>query len=100
MTEHCAGFICTLAIETSCEGCSRICKAMNLKVSGNTIIYLLTKRYTLQETIKCGSVIGVDDFAFKKRHTYRTLIVDEVIHTPVAILGGRDGSAFMDIPVR
>ena len=34
---------------------------MNLKVSGNTIIYLLTKRYTLQETIKCGSVIGVDD---------------------------------------
>ena len=70
---------------------------MNLKVSGNTIIYLLTKRYTLQETIKCGSVIGVDDFAFKKRHTYRTLIVDEVIHTPVAILGGRDGSAFMSI---
>ena len=35
--------------------------------------------------------IGVDDFAFKKRHTYGTIIVDEAAHTPVAILDGRDG---------
>ena len=34
--------------------------------------------------------IGVDDFAFKKRHTYGTIIVDEAAHTPVAILDGRD----------
>ena len=96
MTERCADFICTLAMETSCEGCSRICKAMNLKVSGDTVIRLLTKRYTLQEAAKCGSVIGVDDFAFKKRHTYGTIIVDEATHTPVAILDGRDGSAFKE----
>lgn len=25
MTERCADFICTLALETSCEGCARIC---------------------------------------------------------------------------
>ena len=96
MTERCADFICTLAMETSCEGCSRICKAMNLKVSGDTVIRLLTKRYTLQEAAKCGSVIGVDDFAFKKRHTYGTIIVDEATHTPAAILDGRDGSAFKE----
>lgn len=30
MTERCADFICTLAMETSCEGCARICRAMNL----------------------------------------------------------------------
>ena len=96
MTERCADFICTLAMETSCEGCSRICKAMNLKVSGDTVIRLLTKRYTLQDTADCGSVIGVDDFAFKKRHTYGTIIVDEATHTPVAILDGRDGSAFKE----
>lgn len=34
--------------------------------------------------------MGVDDFAFKKRHTYGTIIVDEATHTPVAILDGRD----------
>lgn len=44
-----------------------------------------------QEESKCGSVIGVDVFAFKKRHTYGTIIVDEATHKPVAILDGRDG---------
>ena len=39
----------------------------------------------------CGSVIGIDDFAFKKRHTYGTIIVDEETHEPVAVLDGRDG---------
>ena len=96
MTERCADFICTLAIETSCEGCARICKAMNIKVSGDTIIRLLTKRYELQEDPVCGAVIGVDDFAFKKRHRYGTIIVDEATHKPVAILDGRDGKGLKD----
>lgn len=96
MTDRCADFICTLALETSCEGCSRICKSMNLKTSGNSVIRLLTKRYKLQEEHKCSSVIGVDDFAFKKRHTYGTIIVDEATHKPVAILDGRDGSTLKE----
>lgn len=96
MTDRCADFICTLAMETSCEGCSRICKTMNLKISGDSVIRLLTKRFKLQEEVKCGSIIGVDDFAFKKRHTYGTIIVDEATHTPVAILDGRDGHALKE----
>ena len=65
-----------LAMETSCEGCAHICRAMNLQISGDSVIRLLTKRYRLQPVSECGSVIGVDDFAFKKRHTYGTIIVD------------------------
>jgi transposase len=91
MTERCADFICTLAMETSCEGCARICKAMSIKVSGDTIIRLLTKRFELQDEPICGATIGVDDFAFKKRHRYGTIIIDEATHRPVAILDGRDG---------
>ena len=91
MTERCADFICTLAMETSCEGCSRICRAMNLQISGDSVIRLLTKRYHLQPVAECGSIIGIDDFAFKKRHTYGTIIVDQATHKPVAILEGRDG---------
>jgi transposase len=96
MTKRCADFICTLAMETSCEGCSRICQAMNLKISGDSVIRLLTKRFSQQDEIKCGSIIGVDDFAFKKRHTYGTIIVDESTHTPVAILDGRDGETLKE----
>lgn len=41
MTERCEDFICTLALETSCEGSARICRSMNLKTSGDSIIRLL-----------------------------------------------------------
>ena len=96
MTERLADFICTLALETSCEGSARICKAMNINVSGDTIIRLLTKRYEQQEKPVCGEVIGVDDFAFKKRHRYGTIIIDEETRKPVAILDGRDGKGLKD----
>ena len=68
MTERCEDFICTLALETSCEGSARICRSMNLKTSGDSIIRLLTKRY----------------------------IVDEATHKPVAILDGRDGKTLKE----
>lgn len=81
MTERCADFICTLAMETSCEGCSRICRTMNLKISGDSVIRLLTKRFKLQEKIKCGSSIGVNDFAFKKGiPTKPLLLMKQHIH--------------------
>lgn len=96
MTDRCADFICTLALETSCESCSCICKSMNLKTSGDSVIRLLTKHYKLQEEHKCSSGNGVDDFAFKKRHTYGTIIVDEATHKPVIILDGRNGSTLKE----
>lgn len=96
LTDRCADFICTLAMETSCEGCARICRAMNLKISGDSVIRLLTKRYRLEPASECGSAIGVDDFAFKKRHTYGTIIVDQATHKPVAILDGHDGMALKE----
>jgi transposase len=96
MTERLADFICTLALETSCEGCARICQAMNIKVSGDTVIRLLIKRFDRQDEPICGSVIGVDDFAFKKRNRYGTIIVDEATHKPIAILDGRDGKSLKD----
>lgn len=93
MTERCADFICSLALETSCEGCSRICKALGIKVSGDTVIRLLLKRYQAMEKDYVGDNIGIDDFAYKKRHTYGTIIVDEETHKPITLLEGRDGSS-------
>lgn len=69
MTERCADFVCTLALETSCEGCARICKTLGIKTSGDTVIRLLLKRYELLPNPETGDVIGVDDFAYKKRNT-------------------------------
>lgn len=91
MTERCADLVCTLALETSCEGCARICKTLCIKTSGDTVIRLLLKRYDSLPAPEAGDVIGVDDFAYRKRHTYGTIIVDERTHGPIALLDGRDG---------
>jgi len=96
MIDRCTDFMCALAMETSCEGSVRICRAMNLQTSSDSVIRLLTKRYTLQSVTECGTIIGVDCFAFKKRHTYGTIIVDEVTHKPIAILDGRDGKTLKE----
>ena len=89
-TERLADLICAIALETSCEGCSRICKAMNITISPDSVIRLLIRRYETQPEQVCSSTIGVDDFAFAKRKTYGTIIVDEENHKPVAVLEGRD----------
>jgi transposase len=96
MTERCADFICTLALETSCEGSARICNSMNLKTSGDSVIRLLTKRFSKQEPLTCGDTIGVDDFSFKKRHKYGTIIVDGKTHKTVAVLDGRNGDSLKE----
>ena len=93
MTERLIDFVTILALETSCEASARIMRAMNVKISGDTVIRTLLKRYQTQSHIPCGSHVGVDDFAFKKRHAYGTIIVDEDSQIPVAVLEGRDGSA-------
>lgn len=80
MTERCADFICTLALETSCEGCARICRTLGIKTSEDTAIRLLLKRYKSLPDPEVDDVIGVDDFAYKKRHTYGIIIVNEKTH--------------------
>ncbi len=96
MTDRLEDFACLLAIETSCEASARIMRSMNVKISGDTIIRLLLKRYSKQPSEICGSIVGVDDFAFKKRQSYGTIIVDEITHRPVAVLEGRDGTTLKD----
>jgi len=42
-TERLEDFLCTLALETSCEGAARICKEIGIKTSGDSIIRILIK---------------------------------------------------------
>lgn len=93
LTERCSDFIIRLALETSCEGASRILKSMGITYSGDSIIRLMLKKLDCLELPETGEVIGIDDFAFRKRHTYGTIIVDGTTHKPIALLEGRDGSS-------
>ncbi|MEQ2372346.1 transposase [Blautia sp. CLA-JM-H16] len=66
------------------------------KISGDTVIRLLLRKYEVLSGPEVGDVIGVDDFAYKKRHTYGTIIVNEENHEPIALLDGRNGDTLRD----
>lgn len=69
---------------------------LGIKISGDTVIRLLLKRYQAMEHDFIGDKIGIDDFAYKKRHTYGTIIVDEETHNPITLLDGRDGDSLRE----
>lgn len=83
MTKRYIDFICTLAMEGSCEGCARIYQALGIRTSGDTVIRLLLKSYESLPDPEVGDVIGVNDFAYKKRHAYGTIIVNEKHMNPL-----------------
>lgn len=78
------------------KGCARVCQAMGINISGDSVIRLLLKRYAAQPETVCGSVVGIDDFAFKKRDTYGTIVVDETTHKPVAVMKGGDNNTLKE----
>jgi transposase len=93
MTTRCEEFIRILALTTSCEGAAMICARMGLNVSGDTIIRMLKKMMIDNPVPKCGDTIGIDDFAYRKSHTYCTVVCDWGTRKPIAVLEGRDGES-------
>jgi len=96
MTTRCEDLIRLLGMETSCEGASKICSAMGMKVSGDTIIRMIKKYAEEIGELSCGATIGVDDFAYKKGRTYCTVVCDEATRKPIAVLDGRDGETLKE----
>lgn len=96
LTERCEDFIARLALESSCEGASRVLKELGVAYSGDSIIRLLLKRLKSRPATEVGSIIGADDFAYKKRRSYGTVIVDETTRKPVALPDGRDGTSLRE----
>ena len=90
MTDRLEAFIITLALETNCESTAWICSHLGVSISGDTVIRMLLRRAESGET-NCSSMIGVDDWAYKKGHSYGTIICDGETHKPIALLDGRDG---------
>lgn len=96
MTTRLEEFVRILALSTSCEGAAVICKAMGLRISGDTIIRMLKKIADENPASKCSDTIGVDDFAYKKGHTYCTIVCDYETRRPVAVLEGRNGESLRE----
>lgn len=95
LTGRLEDFVIALALNTSCEGASRVCQLLGINISGDTLIRRVIKKASEMEPIKT-EIIGVDDWAYKKGSTYGTIIVDGRTHKPIDLLDGRDGESLKE----
>jgi transposase len=89
-TTRLAEALLKLSMTTSAEAASKIAKHIANGTSPNTLLRLI-RNYKINDYIDLKSVqhIGIDDWAFKKRKSYGTLICDLTTRKPIDMLPDR-----------
>jgi transposase len=81
--------VLAIGLEMGSKPGARICGQTGLPISASTILRVV-KKAPVRE-VAPPTVLGVDDFAFRKREAYGTILVDLEKRQPVDLLPDREG---------
>jgi transposase len=90
MTNRLSELISSLVLQLSGRCAECFCRLLHIEISDTTLARMLHQK-PLPE-MKTLKVLGVDDWAVKKRHKYGTILVDLEAHKIIDVLQDRESS--------